>query len=282
MIVKQNKGKGGVSVRIIALGGDVEAGKTVVDGAVAKSLSGNGTYMPGIKSVVFSLKTERAVTKTVEKIVKENGKEIVKKVEEVVFGPDKKPVMSTLPFPSFTTFVEFKDGTRVHVSNSAADKVGIVEAKIDKDGNVIDPEAKDQPEVAATVKVADRASMERGIVFALVKRMAAKIDKKGNVKSNHCTAKLLKKILDGAVVQEIAAVQKKLAKEAEEKAAEEAKKRTDRIVAEEQEAIKKASARREMRDKAFDALAAVAGPLLEKIAADPAKYTERIAKAIGD
>lgn len=129
-----------------------------------KSMTKTNTFVPAIDRVIFNLKTTE--TRPVKDADGNDKVENGKKVRETV----------RLDKPVLGTTVYFTDGTKVSVVNSSADVVRTTMVKVD-------PEDKNSP----TVEVADPASKEAGIVYAIVKRLFGSIgkkDKNGQVHEN--------------------------------------------------------------------------------------------------
>lgn len=107
-----------------------------------------------------------------------------------------------------TTVVKFADGTSSVVKNRDRDEVKLEDRKVQTSAGEI------------TVRTADRESMERGIAYALVKRLFCKFDKKGV-----SDGKGLVRFLDGLLKEaRVAEVEKAVAKAEAEKARDDAAK----------------------------------------------------------
>lgn len=128
------------------------------------SLAANNTYMPGIKRVIYNLKTEKTVT-------------------------DKKGEKKTtkLDSPVMTTTVLFDDDTSTTVQNSP-DDVQIKVENVEIGGK--------------TVQTASRNDKETALVYAIVKRLACVPDKNGRCSGGF--GKILSEIVDKAYDQPVA------------------------------------------------------------------------------
>jgi len=141
-------------------------------GSLRNSLEANGTYMPNVARVIFSLKTtDRVPVKDkqgevkFQQAVNSDGTKLFRKDGKT---PIMQPVTQTVDIePILTTTVYFADGTRVTVKNSKHDKIRLTTRKL-ADGT--------------ETKVADACSLESGIVYAIVKRVMGRLtaDKNGN------------------------------------------------------------------------------------------------------
>lgn len=122
---------------------------------------------PGVKRVQFNLKTtdyKRDLTAEPRTIVVKGQKKVV---YPYVKGPDGKKVVVDID-PVLATIVYFNDGTKVVVTNSATDKVDLVDVKL-ADGTV--------------VKTASSQAKERALIYALVKRLYGTPDDLGNIEN---------------------------------------------------------------------------------------------------
>ena len=122
---------------------------------------------PGVKRVQFNLKTtdyKRDLTAEPRTIVVKGQKKVV---YPYVKGPDGKKVVIDID-PVLATIVYFNDGTKVVVTNSATDKVDLVDVKL-ADGTV--------------VKTASSQAKERALIYALVKRLYGTPDDLGNIEN---------------------------------------------------------------------------------------------------
>lgn len=122
---------------------------------------------PGVKRVQFNLKTtdyKRDLDAEPRTIVVKGQKKVV---YPYVKGPDGKKVVVDID-PVLATIVYFNDGTKVVVTNSATDKVDLVDVKL-ADGTV--------------VKTASSQAKERALIYALVKRLYGTPDDLGNIEN---------------------------------------------------------------------------------------------------
>lgn len=120
----------------------------VVNPSALDELVANNCTMPNIERVIFNLSKADVMQTTV---VEENGKK-AKKTEKV----GERDVLATV--------ITFIDGTKVAVKNSLTDAVDLVEKTL-ADGS--------------KVTVASDAAKERGIVFAVFKRICSMPDASG-------------------------------------------------------------------------------------------------------
>lgn len=122
---------------------------------------------PGVKRVQFNLKTtdyKRDLDAEPRTIVVKGQKKVV---YPYVKGPDGKKVVIDID-PVLATIVHFTDGTKVVVTNSATDKVDLVDVTL-SDGTV--------------VKTASKQAKERALIYALVKRLYGTPDVLGNIEN---------------------------------------------------------------------------------------------------
>lgn len=122
---------------------------------------------PGVKRVQFNLKTtdyKRDLDAEPRTIVVKGQKKVV---YPYVKGPDGKKVVIDID-PVLATIVYFTDGTKVVVTNSATDKVDLVDVAL-SDGTV--------------VKTASSQAKERALIYALVKRLYGTPDVLGNIEN---------------------------------------------------------------------------------------------------
>lgn len=122
---------------------------------------------PGVKRVQFNLKTtdyKRDLDAEPRTIVVKGQKKVV---YPYVKGPDGKKVVIDID-PVLATIVYFTDGTKVVVTNSATDKVDLVDVAL-SDGTV--------------VKTASSQAKERALIYALVKRLYGTPDTLGNIEN---------------------------------------------------------------------------------------------------
>lgn len=132
-----------------------------------KSMSGNNTYCPSIKRVIFNLKT----TET-KPVLGTDGKPVTDEKGRV-----KRETVNIAP--SLATCVYFSDGTKVTVVNSALDTVDVERKEVtyteyDKTGK------KNVVNTGKFASVASNASKEAGIVYAIAKRLLGVVDEDEN------------------------------------------------------------------------------------------------------
>ena len=142
----------------------------------------NNCTMPNIERVIFNL-SKADVMKTVE--TEENGKKI-KKQEKT---GEQRYVLATI--------VTFIDGTKVTVKNSLTDAVDVIEKSVGD----------------TKVTVASDAAKERGLVFAIFKRLKSVPDKNGLCVDGG-VGRILREMVDGAYDQQFEATKNKVAKAA--------------------------------------------------------------------
>jgi len=160
---------------------DPETRSTIINASALDELKENNCTMPDIDRVIYNLKTWEWKTD-------ENGQKVKADLEN--------PVLATV--------VYFIDETKVTVKNSLHDKVDVIETKL-SDGNV--------------VKTADRESKERGLIYAVLKRMVSKPDENG-VLIDSGLSRILREMVDNAYdtqVEEAEAKIKKAAQQAKHK-----------------------------------------------------------------
>lgn len=116
-----------------------------------------------------------------------------------------KPAVDGKP-ATLATVVFFSDGTKSVAKNCPADPVEIEELKLE-DGS--------------TVQVASEASKERGLVYAVLKRLVSSLDEDGNLAGSGLGSSL-RSLVAGAVDQNLAAAEKKAAKKKREASIQEA------------------------------------------------------------
>lgn len=129
----------------------------------------NNTWCPDITRIIYN-------TKTSDWKRDENGKPVHDK--------NGKKVRVELESPILATTVEFNDDTKVTVTNSINDKIGL--AKDEKTG----------------VVTASDAAKEAGLVYAIVKKLIGKADDKGTVTGNGY-GRILRDLVAGAWDQNV-------------------------------------------------------------------------------
>jgi len=136
-----------------------------------KSMTLNNTFCPGIKRVIFNLKTTetRPVLDMAGKPVSDEKGRVKRQVVDVT--------------PELATVVYFMDGTKCTVVNSDKDIVTTEEKEVFYWD--VKPDGSDvKVKTGRTVKVASEAAKEAGVVYAIVKRIFGKIgrtDKQGKL-----------------------------------------------------------------------------------------------------
>ena len=156
---------------------------------MVKSIEKNGTFVPGIKRVLFNIGNKKYMVRDADgKTVKDENGKVKTETRKVL-----------------TTVIFFDDGTKCTVTNSEHDGV---QFEKNKDG----------------IEVASRCSKECGVVYCILKRCLADIDANGNALGNGFGRKL-NDIVDAAYDSQVEAAKRKAAK-AEAKAKYEATKGT--------------------------------------------------------
>lgn len=146
-----------------------------------------GAAMPDIKNVIFN-----RCDKKIRAVRDKDGNLVI---DPATGKPERKVVAN---YPILATTVYFVDGSKVSVTNSEKDKV------VDENGNVT------------------KEARERGVVYAIVKRLLGKFEK--NEKTGKLEVKtegfgrILEEILANAYDQQKAEAEHKAAKEAARKA----------------------------------------------------------------
>lgn len=221
---------------------DWETGERVVCPDVVDSLEANGTYLPDVKRVVYSLKTTEKV-----KVLNEDGSE--KKVPAVNRDGSElktrkgetveKNVWETrkLDRPILVTKVWWADGTSTTVRNSYADRVETEEVELE-DGT--------------KVEVATETAKTYGLMAAVVKRTCGVPDENGEMVDTNL-GKVVAQIIKASRDQQLDDAKAKIAKSKAKKAAQEKANASG---------AKKGKAKRYSGRK----LAELAGPILEALA----------------
>ena len=156
---------------------------------MVKSIEKNGTFVPGIKRVLFNIGNKKYMVRDADgKTVKDENGNVKTETRKVL-----------------TTVIFFDDGTKCTVTNSEHDGV---QFEKNKDG----------------IEVASRCSKECGVVYCILKRCLADIDANGNALGNGFGRKL-NDIVDAAYDSQVENAKRKAAK-AEAKAKYEATKGT--------------------------------------------------------
>ena len=154
----------------------------VMNPSALDELVRNNCCAPDVERVIFNL-SKADVMKTVES--EENGKK-VKKQEKT---GEQRYVLATV--------VTFIDGTKVTVKNSLTDAVDVVEKSVGD----------------TKVTVASDAAKERGLVFAIFKRLRSVPDKNGLCVDGG-VGRILREMVDSAYDQQFEVVKNKVAKAA--------------------------------------------------------------------
>ena len=156
---------------------------------MVKSIEKNGTFVPGIKRVLFNIGNKKYIVRDADgKTVKDESGKVKTETRKVL-----------------TTVIFFMDDTKCTVTNSEHDGV---QFEKNKDG----------------IEVASRCSKESGLVYCILKRCLADIDANGNALGNGFGRKL-NDIVDAAYDSQVENAKRKAAK-AEAKAKYEATKGT--------------------------------------------------------
>ena len=156
---------------------------------MVKSIEKNGTFVPGIKRVLFNIGNKKYMVRDADgKTVKDENGKVKTETRKVL-----------------TTVIFFDDGTKCTVTNSEHDGV---QFEKNKDG----------------IEVASRCSKECGVVYCILTRCLADIDANGNALGNGFGRKL-NDIVDAAYDSQVENAKRKAAK-AEAKAKYEATKGT--------------------------------------------------------
>ena len=145
---------------------------------MVKSIEKNGTFVPGIKRVLFNIGNKKYIVRDADgKTVKDENGKVKTETRKVL-----------------TTVIFFDDGTKCTVTNSEHDGV---QFEKNKDG----------------IDVASRCSKECGVVYCILKRCLADIDANGNALGNGFGRKL-NDIVDAAYDSQVEAAKRKAAKAA--------------------------------------------------------------------
>lgn len=153
-----------------------------------QELMENNATMPDIARVIYNVGM-----KAYPQIDPQTKKPIKDKDGKVVMTPEV-PVLATTVF--------FIDNTKVSVVNSQNDGVDFEDYKL-SNGNVI--------------KVATKESKERGLIYAIMKRLVSKPDDKGKMVDSGL-GRILRELVDSAYDTDVAEAESKIAKDAAKKA----------------------------------------------------------------
>lgn len=144
-------------------------GAAVIDRDVVDSLKVNGTYLPDVEKVMFSLKTSDR-----RRATDADG--------NPVFDSANKPVYETYSVePTLATKVWWADGTTTTVKNSKDDPVEVVTVEVD----------------GVPVEVASDRSKEVGLAMAVVKRTCGRPGPDGEI-ADSGMGRILREIVGGA------------------------------------------------------------------------------------
>ena len=145
---------------------------------MVKSIELNGTFVPGIKRVLFNTGNKKYIVRDADgKTVKDENGKVKTETRKVL-----------------TTVIFFDDGTKCTVTNSEHDGV---QFEKNKDG----------------IEVASRCSKECGVVYCILKRCCADIDANGNALGNGF-GRRLNDIVDAAYDSKVEEAKRKAAKAA--------------------------------------------------------------------
>ena len=146
--------------------------------AMVRSIEKNGTFVPGIKRVLFNIGNKKYMVRDADgKTIKDENGKVKTETRKVL-----------------TTVIFFMDGTKCTVTNSEHDGV---QFEKNEDG----------------IEVASRCSKECGVVYCILKRCLADIDANGNVLGNGFGRKL-NDIVDAAYDSQVENAKRKAAKAA--------------------------------------------------------------------
>lgn len=146
--------------------------------AMVRSIEKNGTFVPGIKRVLFNIGNKKYMVRDADgKTIKDENGKVKTETRKVL-----------------TTVIFFMDGTKCTVTNSEHDGV---QFEKNEDG----------------IEVASRCSKECGVVYCILKRCLADIDDNGNVLGNGFGRKL-NDIVDAAYDSQVENAKRKAAKAA--------------------------------------------------------------------
>lgn len=157
-------------------------GNYIIPNWVTEMLVENNTFCPAVIKTVFNLKTTEEKT-----VLDEKGNPVrelaldEKGATRVDAGGNpitrNKKTVVKLPAPILTTTCFFEDGTSVTVKNSPHDEIKTETVWLDENGDVVKDESKKKTEVT----VASECSKERGICYAIVKRLCSTFDDNGKM-----------------------------------------------------------------------------------------------------
>ena len=145
---------------------------------MVKSIEKNGTFVPGIKRVLFNIGNKKYIVRDADgKTLKDENGKVKTEIRKVL-----------------TTVIFFDDGTKCTVTNSEHDGV---QFEKNEDG----------------IEVASRCSKECGVVYCILKRCCADIDANGNALGNGF-GRRLNDIVDAAYDSQVEEAKRKAAKAA--------------------------------------------------------------------
>jgi hypothetical protein len=154
----------------------------------------NTLTFPTITRVIYNLKT------TESKAVRDESGKLV--IDEATDKPKRE--ITTLTNPVLATTVYFDDNTKVSVKNTLTDPVQTEIVYIDPaTGATLTDSTKLDPSISySKVVVATESAKERGLVYAIVKRLLGTIDDDGIVRGDGFGRKL-RDIVTSAADQEL-------------------------------------------------------------------------------
>lgn len=156
--------------------------KIVTNVSALKELDENNCTMPNVKNVIYNIGKKAYPQRDPQ-------------TGEVIRDADGK-VVPTPEVPVLATVVTFIDGTKVTVVNSQNDGVEFEDHVLSN---------------GETVKVATKASKERGLVYAIMKRLCSRPDKDGKMADaglGRILGQLVDNAYDTAVADREAKIQK--------------------------------------------------------------------------
>lgn len=167
-------------------------GSMVINESALQELRRTNCTMPDVDRVIYNLGTKRYPLRDA------NGKHVKDENGKFKMGE---------PVKVLATVVYFIDDTKVSVVNSVTDAVDVEKVFLDADGKV----TKDEAKAVQTVEVATKDSKERGLVYAMIKRMFSTPDKEGKM-VNSGLGRILNKLNSAAYDENLEAVRAKLLK----------------------------------------------------------------------
>lgn len=155
---------------------------------------------PSIERVIYKLKETESTA-----VRDKNGK-------LTIDAKTKKPKRKTVKLanPVLATTIYFSDNTKVSVKNTLTDAVQTETVYIDNKTGIIVPADKRTSDTTYTeVTAATESAKERGLVYAIVKRLAGKVNDKGIVEGDGLGRKLRDEVA-AAYDQDVEAVCNKI------------------------------------------------------------------------